>query len=104
MYSLMISGRIASDPSFYKYENRGYCIASLECDKYIVERTEPIQCIIPCDSIETMKQNIHKGDYICGDGFVETRRDYKGNIIVYITLDNAARYFIGKRGEHHEKN
>ena len=70
----------------------------------MTSRTEPITCIMPCDNIEIMKQNFHKGDYICGDGCVEARRDYKGNIRLYISLDNAAKYFIGKRGEHHEKD
>ena len=104
MYALMISGRIASDLSFYKYEDRYYCIVSLECDKHITDRTEPITCFIPCNDIETMKKYLHKGDYICGDGHVETRRDYKGDVKVHIVFDNAARYFIGKRGEHNEKD
>lgn len=91
MYVLMISGRIVNGPSFYKYKDRDYCIVSLECDKYITKITEPIQCIIPCDDVETMKQYLHKGDYICGDGSVNTRRDYKGNKKVYIDFDNVAR-------------
>lgn len=104
MYALMISGRVVSDLSFYRYKNRDYCIVSLECDKYITTITEPIPCIIPCDDVETMKQYLHKGDYICGDGRVETRRDYKGNIKVHIVFDNVARYLIRERGEHHEKD
>lgn len=87
MYVLRISGRIVSDLSFYSYKNRDYCIVSLECDKYITT----IPCIIPCDDIETMKQNFHKGDYICGDGRIETRIDYKGNIQVYIDFDNTEK-------------
>ena len=104
MYVLSITGRIASDLCFYKYHDKDYCVVSLECDEYTVDRSEPIICIIPCDNIETMKQELHKGDYICGDGRVDRRRDYKGDMCVYIDLDNVARYFIGKRGEHHEKD
>lgn len=104
MYVLMISGRIVSDLRFYQYESKDYCVVLLECDKYIVDRVEPILCIIPCDNIETMKQCLHKGDYICGDGRVEARKDYKGNMRVYIDLDNVARIFICERGEHHEKD
>lgn len=104
MNKVILYGVIVSDPTFCKYDNQDYCIVSVDVSKSIVDRKDPIPCAIPCDDIETMKKYVCKCNYIGGEGFIGTHRDYKGDIRTHIVLDNVEFYFLGERGEQNEKN
>lgn len=104
MNKVILSGVIVSDPSFCKYENKDYCIVSLDVSKSIAAREDPITCAIPCDDIEIMKEYVRKCNFIGGDGFIGAHRDYKGDIRLHIVFDNLEFYCIGERGVHHEKD